>query len=36
MAPLSETSMGKVLLGVATVTASAGFLWMKKIINIEI
>ena len=36
MAPLSQTSLGQVLLGVATVTAGAGFLWMKKIINIEI
>ena len=36
MAPLSETTMGQVLLGVAAVTAGIGFLWMKKIINIEI
>ncbi|MEZ5179002.1 MAG: VWA domain-containing protein [Acidimicrobiales bacterium] len=36
MAPLSGTTMGQVLLGVAGVTASIGFLWMKKIINIEI
>jgi tight adherence protein B len=36
MSPLSSTTMGQVLLGVAVVTAGIGFLWMKKIINIEI
>ncbi len=36
MEPLGSTGLGQTLLVVATVSAGAGFLWMKKIINIEI
>jgi tight adherence protein B len=36
MAPLGSTTMGHVLLGVATVSGLLGFAWMKKIINIKI
>jgi tight adherence protein B len=36
MSPLGSTTLGHVLLGVATVALLIGFAWMKKIINIEI
>ena len=36
MGPLGSTTLGHVLLGVATVSLLIGFAWMKKIINIEI
>lgn len=36
MEPLGSTTLGHVLLGVATVSLLIGFAWMKKIINIEI
>ncbi|MCB0970824.1 MAG: type II secretion system F family protein [Acidimicrobiales bacterium] len=36
MEPLGSTGLGKVLLGLATVSGLAGFAWMKKIISIEI
>lgn len=36
MAPLSQTGMGQALMGLASVSAGIGFIWMKKIINIEI
>ena len=36
MAPLGSTTLGHVLLGVATVSLLIGFAWMKKIINIEV
>ena len=36
MAPLGNTGLGQFFLGLAVVSAGAGFLWMKKIINIEI
>jgi tight adherence protein B len=36
MGPLGSTTMGHVLLGLATVSGLIGFAWMKKIINIEI
>lgn len=36
MSPLTNTGMGQFMLGLAALTAGIGFLWMKKIINIEI
>lgn len=36
MHPLGATTIGHVLLGVATAAGLAGFAWMKKIININI
>jgi tight adherence protein B len=36
MGPLGSTTMGHLLLGVATVSLLIGFAWMKKIISIEI
>lgn len=36
MNPLGSTTLGHVLLGVATVSLLIGFAWMKKIISIEI
>jgi tight adherence protein B len=36
MGPLGSTTMGHVLLGLATVSGLIGFAWMKKIINIKI
>jgi tight adherence protein B len=36
MGPLGSTTLGHVLLGVATVSLLIGFAWMKKIIDIEI
>ncbi|MCU1357252.1 MAG: type secretion system protein, partial [Acidimicrobiales bacterium] len=36
MHPLGATTMGHVLLGVATAAGLLGFAWMKKIINIKI
>lgn len=36
MAPLSQTGMGQGMLVAAAVSAGAGFMWMKKTINIEI
>ena len=36
MEPLGSTGLGKVLLGLATLSGLAGFAWMKKIISIKI
>lgn len=36
MEPLGSTGLGQALLGIAAVSAGIGFLWMKKIIDIEI
>lgn len=36
MEPLGSTGLGQLFLGLAAVSAGIGFLWMKKIINIEI
>lgn len=36
MSPLGNTGMGQALLGLATVSAIIGFIWMKKTITIEI
>jgi tight adherence protein B len=36
MSPLGNTGMGQALLGLATVSALIGFVWMKKTITIEI
>jgi len=36
MAPLGSTTLGHVLLGLATLSGLIGFAWMKKIINIQI
>lgn len=36
MSPLGSTTLGHVLLGLATVSGLIGFAWMKKIISIEI
>jgi tight adherence protein B len=36
MSPLGNTGMGQAMLGLATVSAIVGFIWMKKTITIEI
>lgn len=36
MEPLGTTGLGQLFLGLSVVSAGVGFLWMKKIINVEI